>query len=369
MRIWFGLPARDWFLLPLLSATTLCLMMAVSELASRVIWPEHLQDACIVSDPQLGFSFRPSCRSIVKSTESGWIENAYNDCGYRTAESCKPRAPNSFRVAVIGSSIGSGYLIPYNETFAARATESLTRRCHIPVDFQNLAVPDARLSKASLYVEPALALKPDVLLMALTAHDLEVLGPDKDDAGTTTKAQADRFNHLLLEAAARLRASRAVAIAQHFLYENLDTYLPLYLKHRDEADYLRPPFSAAWQRRMELFEQKVKEIATQARAAGVPFIVMFIPQRPLAALLQWKHLPPGIDPTLLGKTLADIVQRNGAISIDLTETIPSKGSVKELYYAVDSHPNGTASAIIADAVVATLLAHHVPPAVCGQDRG
>lgn len=364
MKVWLGLPARDWFLLPLTSLMTLILMLAVSELGARIFWPEQLLDECIVTDTKLGIKFKPNCRSIVKSAETDWIENSYNNCGFRTAESCGPRILPSFRAAIIGSSISSGYLIPYGETFAARATETLKRRCGVPVDFQNLAVPGSKLDKALGFVEPALALHPDLLLMALSAHDLEVLGGGLQDAAPSSHLPSRTFNRILLATAAQLRASRAVAVAQHFLYENLEVYLPLYLKHGDEVDYLRPPLSSAWLRRLELFDQEVAEIAAKAKAANVPFMVVFVPQRAQAALLQWKHLSSNIDPDLLGKALGEVTRRNGVLYLDLTRTIVANGSVKGLYYAVDSHPNGTASAIISDSILSALTMFQLLPASC-----
>jgi hypothetical protein len=272
--------------------------------------------------------------------------------------------PSSFRVAIIGSSISSGYLIPYGETFAARATESLKRRCGFPVDFQNLAVPGSKLDKAIGFVEPALALQPDLLLMALSAHDLEVLGGGVQDTATPSNLPSRMFNRILLAAAAQLRASRAIAVAQHFLYENLEVYLPLYLKHGDEADYLRPPLSSAWRRRLALFDQEVAQIAAQSKATNVPFMVVFVPQRAQAALLQWKHLPSDIDPDLLGNALGEVTRRNGVLYLDLTRTIVAKGSVKGLYYAVDSHPNSAASAIIADSILSAMTTLHILPGSC-----
>jgi hypothetical protein len=364
VRVWLGLPARDWFLLPLTSLMTLILMLAISELGARIFWPEQLLDTCILKDTKLGIKFKPNCHSIVKSAETDWIENSYNDCGFRTAESCGPRIAPSFRVAIIGSSISSGYLIPYGETFAARATESLKRRCGLLVDFQNLAVPGSKLDKALGFVEPALALQPDLLLMALSAHDLEVLGSGAQDKEPASKLSSRTFNRVLLETAAQLRASRAVAVAQHFLYENLEFYLPLYLKHGDEADYLRPPLSSAWKRRLELFNQEVEQIAAQSKAANVQFMLVFVPQRAQAALLQWKHLPSGIDPTLLGNELGEVARRNRVLYLNLTRTIVTNGTVEGLYYAVDSHPNGTASAIIAASILSAMTTFHILPASC-----
>jgi hypothetical protein len=218
-------------------------------------------------------------------------------------------------------------------------------------------------------VGPALSLQPDLLIMALSPHDLEITGDDVLVPTRSSTLGIGTFNRMLLAAAVQLRKSRAVAVAQHFLYENLEVYLPLYLKHSDEADYLRPPLSLAWRRRLELFDRLVAEIATRSKAVNVRFMLLFVPQRAQAALTQWKHSPPGIDPFLLGDAIGQIAKRNGALYVDLTRTIVANGTVRDLYYAVDSHPNGMAGAVIAEAIVSSMTTLHVLPTSCtGQSQ-
>jgi hypothetical protein len=365
------LPRRDWFILPLLSLLSVGLVLGFTELGARLVWPMHLEDSCAVADPALGLRFRPNCQAQVKSPETPWLENTYNTCGFRTAESCGPKPEHGFRVAVVGSSISSGYLVPYSETFSARATASLDQHCRVPADFQNLALPGTGLEKAVLRLDPALALEPNVVLMALSAHDLEVFRGDQRQVAASSAAAGEQgsLRETIRALVVRLRTSRATFIAQHFLYENLDAYLPLYLEHGDEADFLRPPLTTAWQHRLALFDHEVAEIAARTQAHGVPFMLVFVPLRAQAALLRWKHLPPGVDPTLLGKAIAKIARRHGAIYLDLTETIGDRPDVTQLYYPVDSHPNGAASAIIGDAIARTLMADDESLAACrGQTR-
>ena len=360
------LPRRDWFILPLLSLLSFGLVLGLSEVVARLVWPEHLEDRCAVADPILGLRFQPNCNAEVKSPETPWLSNTYNECGFGTAEPCGPKPDRGFRVAVVGSSISSGYLVPYSQTFSAQATTSLRQRCHVPVDFQNLAVPGTGLEKAVFRLDTALSLHPDVVLMALSAHDLEIYRGDQAPvAGPAAAAEepgglAETVRTLVV----RLRASRATFIAQHFLYENLDAYLPLYLQHGDEADFLRPPLSAPWQRRLALFDREVSEITARTRAKGLPFMLVYVPLRAQAALLRWKRLPEGVDPTLLGKALREVARQNGAAYLDLTETIGDRADVTDLYYPVDSHPNGAASTIIADAVAAALVADSDALATC-----
>ena len=58
-----------------------------------------------------------------------------------------------------------------------------------PFDFQNLALPGTGLEKAVFRVDTALALQPNVVLMALSAHDLEVFHGDQPAAGPTAAAR------------------------------------------------------------------------------------------------------------------------------------------------------------------------------------
>ena len=359
------LPWRDWIILPLLSILSLGLLLGLSEVGARIVWPEHLEDRCAVPDPTLGLRFQPNCVAKVKSAETPWLDNSYNACGFRTAEPCGPKLDRGFRVAVIGSSISSGYLVPYAETFSARTTALLQQHCHVPVDFQNLALPGTGLEKAVFRVDTALALQPNVVLMALSAHDLEVFHGDQPPAGPSAAAEkSGGLGEAMRTLVVRLRASRATLIAQHFLYENLDAYLPLYLEHGDEADFLRPPLSAAWQHRLALFDREIGEISARTQANGVPFMLVFVPLRAQAALLRWKHLPQGVDPTLLGKAIGDVARQHGAVYLDLTETIGDRPDVTGLYYPVDSHPNAEAGGIIADALATALIADNDSLATC-----
>jgi hypothetical protein len=360
------LPRRDWLILPVLSLLSLAILLGASELLACVIWPEQLQDRCAVPDPALGLHFRSNCRSEIKGAETPLVENVYNACGFRSAGQCGSKSPNEFRVAVIGASIGGGYLVPYDQTFIAIAQEALAKRCRVPVDFQNLTVPGIGPQKAALQLPTALTLQPDVVLMALSAYDLQILNEDQSRATEASPAPGvpGGINEVVLRVAAALRASRATLVAQHFLYENLDSYLPLYLKHGDEADFLRPPLSEAWQHRLELFEREVDEIGARSRASGAHFVLVFVPLRAQALLLNWKHLPPDVDPTLLGRALSAIARRHGITYLDMTQTMGDRADVANLFYPVNAHPNAAGSAVIAGALEDVLLADDNPPGIC-----
>ena len=84
-----GLPRRDLWLLPLTALATLTMLLAGSEVAARVIWPEQIINHCMMVDPTLGIHYRPNCAAVMKAAEGPWVLSHYNDCGYRSTASCR----------------------------------------------------------------------------------------------------------------------------------------------------------------------------------------------------------------------------------------------------------------------------------------
>jgi hypothetical protein len=362
-----GLPRRDLWLLPLVSLMTVVILLSASEVLARVVWSEHLEDSCARHDPVLGTRFAANCHSFVKSAESPRVENTYNSCGFRSAGSCGPKSAGTFRVAVIGTSTGSGYLVPYADTFYARAAAQIGQQCHIPTDFQNLAIPGVSPENALLRLDSALALKPNLVLMPVSAHDIDIIQLDGQGAAappaTPTHLSPKEVATQLVKV---LRSSRVMLMGQHFLYMNEDEYLPLYLQHGEEADFLRPPLSPVWQAKLALFDQEVATIAQRANAKGASFMIVYVPQRAQALLLKWRHLPKGVEPSLLGRDIGEIAARHDVGYLDLTKTIGDRPDVVSLFYPVDSHPDVAGSEIIGQSVANALVAQDSALARCRE---
>ena len=361
------LPRRDLWLLPLLSLMTIVILLSASEVLSRVVWWEHLEDSCARHDPVLGTRFAANCHSIVKSAESPPVENSYNACGFRTEGGCGAAPAGTFRVAVIGTSTGSGYLVPYPKTFYAQAATQITQQCRIPTDFQNLAVPGVSPQNALARLDSALALKPNVVLMPVSAHDIDIIQPSDQGAYQTPTAPAHLgAKQVVAQLVKMMRSSRVMLIGQHFLYMNEDEYLPLYLQHGEEADFLRPPLSTVWQTRLSLFDKEVADITKRVNAAGSSFIIVYVPQRAQALLLKWHRLPKGTDPSLLGREIGDIAIRHDVGYADLTQVMGDRPDVVHLFYPVDSHPDVAGSEIIGQSVAQALVAQASALASCRE---
>ncbi len=359
------LPRRDFVLLPLLCALTVVAMVGLAEIGTRMAYAERKEDSCARPDATLGYRFAPDCTSRTKAAEGPWVTNYYNECGYRTTQSCGPAADGVRRVAVVGSSISAGYLVPYDSSIANLTAARLQGKCDAPVEFQNLGGIGYIWSKVYSRMDEALALRPLAVMMVVIPFDLEqtVDTPAPTALGTAASGtSASGTSALRLDAVATtgvmarlhriIGSSRAFAVAQHFLFQNVPFYTNLYLRYGDKADFLRPPFPPSWQRRFHDFDVLMEGVSAKARAAGVPFILATVPQRAQAALVaSHGRLPPGIDPMAFDREVARIAARHGIDDIDVTpEFARQSNPAADYYYAVDGHINALGSQLVAKAI-------------------
>ncbi len=143
---------------------------------------------------------------------------------------------------------------------------------------------------------------------------------------------------------------------QHFLYQNDDIYLPMYLRSGNKSDYLRAPLNAFWQGRLRSYDAMVGTIADRFHAAGVPMALVFVPQRAQAGLAAKVDPPTGIHPLLVNQVLRSIADKHGIAFIDATTSIARSKRVGDNYYPIDGHLNGQGHAVVASAIVDGLIA-------------
>ena len=343
---------RDIVLLPMIAALTLLALGSVAEIVSRLCWPAREVDACEMKDAA-GWHFRPNCRSTIKLDEGSWVENAYNECGFRSRASCGPKPPKSLRVAVLGSSVSRGFWVSYRESFAGRAEDDLTRACGRPVEFQNLSLSrdaDAGVPVWHTIADRttwALALGPDAIVLVVTPFDLEQYTslPGTGHA-RTSPAPSDRawIKRNVVE------RSRFILAAERVVYSDLDRYVPLFLQHGDGADFLRPPFTRLWTMRLRIADTTIGRIAHEAEQARVPLLVVYMPNRVQAALSGRRTLPAGVDPFALGRDLSAVAARHRAAFADMTLVTEALPDTSADYFPVDGHPTGGGHAILAGGV-------------------
>ena len=362
------LSKRDYYLLPLISLATILFIFGISELLTRVIWVEHKEGSCTVVDPVAGDHFKPNCAIRTKNAEGPWTTYHYNECGYRSATSCGPKPPGAVRIAILGSSVSQALYVPYEQTYFARTAADLSRSCNHSIDVQNLGVPGSSPIYVYRRLPEAIALKPDVVLYLLAPFDLEQridpreLAERNDPARneTSTKPAVQLTLSPMKRMEQTLVESRTVLVAQHFLFQNRDTFLGMYLLYGDKADFLRQPFTPAWQQRFADVDLIIGDMADKLRAAGVPLVVIPVPSRAEAALLSSRQLPPNIDPSAFGHQIESIAANHGADYVDLMQTFSNIPNSENLFYVVDGHLTPEGQQVIAQVLSKKLLDGSIP---------
>jgi hypothetical protein len=355
------LARRDYLLLPAVCLLTVLAMFVGGEAVSRLVWSEgQTGPECHGWDPQLGIINLPNCSVTVKGPETSWITYHYNECGFRSTEACGSKPAGTRRVAVLGSSFAEGANVPYDKSFSALSAARLTRLCHAPVEFQNLGVSELPLPRVKERIGMALRLQPDAAILAIAPFDLEKLnrlnanGDEGIQRVAMTQSVSGPHADLLTRVKAVVRNSRAVTVVEHFMFENPDLQVKMYLQYGDKANFLRPPFSPEWQQRLAVADTQIGEVAARFRAAGVPMFLLMIPQRTQAELLVVKARPPGVDPMALQDALRAIAQKHGVGFIDLFSEFRRSPHPGDLYFPVDNHLNEDGSQAVARSIVASL---------------
>lgn len=376
------LQARDYLLLVLVSLLTILLMFIVAELLARRAFEEQIVDTCEYNAGAVGWLFTPNCTSVLKAAEGNWVINVTNSCGYRTKEPCGPKPADGRRVIVMGTSVARGYFVSYETSFAGRSSSILSKQCGRPVDFQNLAMArgyDASgplWDRLSLRVDEALSLRPDLIAIVLTAFDLaKYTEPSTKLPEGIPDGTLAWISRVGVSVNAGLRAlvnnaahwSRTANMLRHYAFADTTIYLPLYLKHGDEADFLRPPLSSVWRYRASVVDTVLLNVTTKTNPANVPVVLIYVPDRAQAALAKIAGQFAGIDPYAFGQILREVTKRHDVQYLDATSAMSRTEDPAGLYFPVDGHPNDDGHAVLAKALVDHLRARTVPFISCRRE--
>jgi hypothetical protein len=350
------LPRRDFFILPLISILTIVFLLGLAEIGSRALWPERQADSCSIPDTTLPHRFKPNCQSLMKAVDGPWVTNDYNACGYRTDAPCGPRSGDVLRVDMLGSSFGQSFLAPYDSSVGATLERDLTKQCRRPVQVENMSGGGYQGEVIYRQLDEALALKPDAIVFLVTVLDFEIEGRDfakvADPEAAASPQLLPRIRNWLLQ-------SRTVDVARHFMFADADRYGLFYLKYGDRADFLRPPFTKLWRDRLAYFDSLIGRMQAKIGAAGVPFVLVYVPSHAEAAFIAAPSPPKGIDPYALGNAIGRIASDHGVAYVNLADKFRSVPRAGDLFYAANGHLSARGNPIVGQ-YVATQLAGDVP---------
>lgn len=368
-----SLPRRDLWLLPLLSLATVLVLLLGSEILSRLIWTEQVEDSCKVVVPGVGTRFRPNCVSKTKVPEGPWIRNAYNACGYRTAASCGAKQPGEVRVAVLGTSYSYGYMTPYEDAYTSLAGTALSKACRRPVDFQNLGVPNLNLVGVYRRLPEALALEPSLVLLSVSPLDFrEVISPEAlasrnvDHLATDEVLSRKSPNWLKWTIVEPLKQSRTMYMLQHYAFQDTETYLNLYLLYGDKVGYLNKDFSPIWKARFANFDVLLADMVAKTKQAGVPLVVL---AGPVASQIALDNDEPraGMSADAFPNEIRRIAGKYGVPVIDPLPAMSNQPHPMQMLYVVDGHVAAKGQSFLAASLQAALRSDASGPfAHCSQ---
>jgi len=375
------LPRRDWFLLPLLSLLTICCLIAGSELTARGLfeWRPGVQNCVVLNDP-LGQHGVPNSVCREKEPETSTVEYRFNSCGHRTGMECGPKPDGSYRIVLTGSSLAMGLRVTREETIAALLPTELSLRTGRKIELYNTAVAvmeGGTPRSVALRFDDVLAAKPDMVLWILGPWDIEHVSTLYVEQKRSSAARpvslvqkvmqyrdqvVSLSPHAINEAIIDVfHRSRTALLLQHYMYENQSLYVKHFLIGSDESQgFLKAEPSAALKSKMQQFDRYTAEIAGRTKAAGVPLVAVFLPNRAQAAMISRGEWPDDYDPFELDLALRDIVTRHGGVYVDILPDFRNVPNPEVHYFPVDGHPNASGHAVISEMLARALTNGAIP---------
>lgn len=354
----------------MIAIATILVLLIGAESISRLVWAEDVNDQCMV-EAENGKP-KPNCTGVIKTAEGPWVQDQYNECGYRATGPCGTVPIEARRIAVIGSSTSFGYLVPFDHIWSVEAGQIITRQCGHPIDVQSLIgiKPDrsgfvGNLNDIATRMLPqAVALHPQVIALVIAPFDLFEMPDGGFDPIAFQQHVSDQPPipprvGLMDYGKALVANSRAVKVLQHFMFRDAASYVNTYLRYGDHAAFMRPPLSADWQARLNYLDGAVRYISTQLNSTGISMLLIYAPQQAQADIIADNMQIAGVDAEALDHAIGSIAQKYNVLFTDGALAFSGKNA-PEYFYRADGHLNEAGHALLGNAVATTLISAHLP---------
>jgi hypothetical protein len=252
-----------------------------------------------------------------------------------------------------GSSIALGLGVPIEETIATRLSKYLSQQNGRKIDIYNEGSVGWGGSPRSVAVNfgNVLSAQPDLVLWIVTPFDIDHMA--KDSTLDAPKSLLGTMHEYLVN-------TGFVMLLTHFLYQSQYLYVRAYLMGGKDVSLLKLGPARRWQAVHRQFGSYAETIEAQAKVAGVPLVVVLVPNGAQAAMISMGEWPAGYDPYKLDNELRNIIVRQGGIYIDILSDFRNIPNPEQYYFPVDGHPNAEGHAIIADFLAKALTNGSVP---------
>ncbi len=373
------LPRRDWILLPMLGLMTIALMLALVALIRHRMFSETQEswkDCMVLNDPSTGVRGIPNSVCRIKSFESTLVEYRMNSCGHRAGMECVPKQPNTYRIVMTGSSFAEGARVRREDSFAALLPQELSAKTSKKIELYNEGMGWGFTHSVALRFKEVLGAEPDMILWILTPTDIERASPTSVEHGVTTSRSRMKqklarspilmtaFDHSLeMWNTLNDMLHEDEDLLRHFLYKSQSLYVNSSLEKNyesEDAGFLKAKLSKTWQSDLQQTEMDAECIEGQAKASGIPFVAVLLPNRAQAAIISMGEWPASYDPYKLDNELRRIIESHGGIYLDVLPDFRTIPNPEQYYLPVDGHPNADGHAIIADLLAKALTDGSVP---------
>jgi len=359
------IPKRDFLILPLLVLVTVVALFLASNTIATKTFKESTADSCAAFDPVIVSRYKPNCISHVKAAEGPWVVNRFNACGLRSNAPCGQLPAGATRIVLLGSSASFAAYVEEEQGFSSVAAVTLERHYGKPIEVQNMGRVACSPICTLHRLDEAFALHPDILMMTVSPHDLEMLDPEGmahrnvPMSGLGGLAGTAAHAGMLARMKTALLGSRATYAIEHYLFQSPLTYLRVYMNYGGSAAYLRPQLPPDWQMHLSSFDIILDEISARAKSQNIPFILVEMPSLAQASLSGLRGGFPNADPNALNNELATMCRRRGVQFIDPLIDFKSRPDTNKLFYVMDGHMNAAGNKLVGDVVAREIEQTHL----------
>lgn len=379
----------DWILVPTLSLLTIGIIAVAMESIALKIFPAHgdMKNCLVWNDRATGVRGIPNCECQEKIPEGQPVEYRFNNCGDYTNIKCGPKSPGTYRIVMSGTSFPVGLGVAREKTFAVLLPQLLSRRTGRKVELYNASLPRKSPRIIDLRFNEILALKPDLILLALNYSDIQlatIAAPSdyvpenvsppataNDDGAQSAQSVRSRLTRLLGKAESPALVllhrinnswteSRSYVMLMHFAATAESQSQLLKSNRTSEGQYLSAIPSPARLMHLKQFEGYAADIEDRARAAGVPVVVVLLPTRIQAAMISGGQWPPDIDPFQFGNQLRSIIQNHGGTYIDILPDFRTIPNAERGFFPADGHFNEEGHAVVSELLAEKLTSSTLP---------
>ena len=344
----------DWIILSLIALVTIAMLFAGMELIVRVRRLHSIStlQKCILQTAS-GLRGVPNSVCTLTNPDGVDVEYSFNSCGDRTPFDCDKKPEGAYRIVLIGSSVAMGWDVPEPESLAERLSDGLSRSTHRRVEVYNSAMFGSPENLAER-VSRVIALKPDLILWVLASHDVDKRKIKNREQEFRESPRARRGLKGTLD------MPKVAEFLRGLLYQSQSAYMAAYLRNIRETAQLPENSKSEEDGRMVLFNSYVKTIVDEAKAAGVPVVATFLPNRAESDLFAMSPRPAGIDPDRLNDEGRTLMVSDGATYVDVAADLQKAFNLDGLYDQQGYHPNAEGHAVLTQILAKALTGGAVP---------